>query len=76
MSGELKILTSDGATHWFGRDERFPDEVRVYTGDTRRWDYMPLEQVRSLVNDGLRNGGEVQQGDPVLFFRRDDEAVG
>jgi hypothetical protein len=73
MSGELKILTADGDIVWFGRDERFPAEVRVYTGDTRRWDYMPLNQVRQIVDDGLGNGGEVQQGDPVLFFRAEDQ---
>lgn len=73
MSGELKILTADGAIAWFGRDERFPEEVRVYTGDTRHWDYLPLNQVRQIVDDGLGNGGEVQQGDPVLFFRTDEQ---
>lgn len=69
MSGELKITTEDGTTYWFGKDERFPEQVRIYgAANQNHWTYMPLSQAREIVSSGLRDGGEVQQGDPVLFF--------
>jgi hypothetical protein len=69
MSGELKIVNADGGTSWFGRDERFPEEVRSYTGDPRHWQYQPLDRVRQVVDDSLKNGAEIEQGDPVRFFQ-------
>lgn len=72
MSGELRVVTSDGKNYWFGRDERFPREVRVYGGSTHTWEYLPTDQVRGIVREALDQGGETQQGDPVLFFREDD----
>ena len=78
MSGELKITTEDGKTYWFGKDDRFPDEVRIYGAANRdRWTYMLTSQAHQIVDDGLQHGGEVQQGDPVLFFdRRDHTSAG
>ncbi len=73
MSGELKIVTDKGETFWFGRDDHFPAEVRVYTGDTRYWEYMPTSQARQIVYDSLDRGASIEQGDPALFFRQEPE---
>lgn len=73
MSGELRVVTDDGKDYWFGRDERFPREVRVYGGSTRTWEYLPTGQAHDIVQDALDHGGEVQQGDPVLFFRPESD---
>lgn len=73
MSGELKIVTADGKNYWFGRDERFPEEVRIYGSDPRHWQYVLVSEARQIVSEGLTSGGEVQQGDPVRFFQEDDE---
>ena len=75
MSGELRVVTEDGKDYWFGRDERFPGEVRQYTGDPRHFDYLPTPQARQVVDDALAHGGEVQQGDPVLFFDRHEHTA-
>jgi hypothetical protein len=77
MSGELKIQTSDGAVYWFGRDDHFPEEVRVYGSDTHHWSYMSTEEARQIVRQALGHHGEVQQGDDVRFFLPEQgEAVG
>ena len=76
MSGELEITTQDGKTYWFGRDERFPAEVRIYGADTHHWQYLPTERARQIVRESLENGGEVQQGDPLLFFTDQEQAPG
>ena len=68
MSGELKITTADGVTYWFGRDDHFPDEVRVYGSDPRHWSYMPTGEARNLVRQSLTGDSEVQQGDAERFF--------
>jgi hypothetical protein len=73
MSGELEITTEDGKTYWFGRDEGFPAEVRIYGADTHHWQYMPTDRARQIVRESLEHGGEVQQGDSLLFFRTDEE---
>jgi hypothetical protein len=73
MSGKLEILTEDGTIYWFGRDERFPTEVRVYGADTRHWQYVPTDRARQIVRESLEHGGEVQQGDPPLFFSTSEE---
>ena len=76
MAGELKIVSRDGTTYWFGRDDRFPDEVRVYGADTRHWQYMLTPEARHIVREELDRGAEVQQGDPVQFFQPSGEDVG
>jgi hypothetical protein len=76
MSGELEITTQDGKTYWFGRDERFPAEVRIYGADTHHWQYLPTERARQIVRESLENGGKVQQGDPLLFFTDQEQAPG
>jgi hypothetical protein len=76
MSGELEITTQDGKIYWFGRDERFPAEVRIYGADTHHWQYLPTERARQIVRESLENGGEVQQGDPLLFFTDQEQASG
>ena len=68
MSGELEITTQ--------RDERFPAEVRIYGADTHHWQYLPTERARQIVRESLENGGEVQQGDPLLFFTDQEQASG
>ena len=68
MSGELKIQLKDGTNYWFGRDDRFPDEVRLYGPDTRHWKYLPTSEARQIVRQGLDEDAEIQQGDAVLFF--------
>ena len=73
MNGELEITTEDGKNYWFGRDERFPAEVRIYGADTHHWQYMPTERARQIVRESLAQGDEVQQGDSFLFFRTDEE---
>ncbi|HET7037115.1 MAG TPA: hypothetical protein VFI42_15625 [Thermomicrobiaceae bacterium] len=71
MSGELKITTEDGKSYWFGKDERFPGEVRIYgAANQDHWAYIPTNHAHEIVRQGLEHGGEVQQGDPVLFFDR------
>jgi len=74
MSGELKIQTGDGTIYWFGRDDHYPDEVRIYGQDTRHWSYMTTGKARSIVDQGLRDG-EVQQGDAVRFFSPEGETT-
>ena len=74
MSGELKIQTGDGAIYWFGRDDHYPNEVRVYGQDTRHWSYMTTDEARSIVKQGLSDG-EIQQGDAVRFFDPDGETT-
>ena len=69
MAGELKIVSRDGTTYWFGRDDRFPD-------DTRHWQYMLTPEARHIVREELDRGAEVQQGDPVQFFQPSGEDVG
>lgn len=77
MSGELKIVTAEGASYWFGRDDHFPDEVRIYGADQRHWSYMPTSEARQLVRQSLTSDGEVQQGDAERFFLPDaGEAIG
>ncbi|MGA7673099.1 MAG: hypothetical protein WBW04_21965 [Nitrolancea sp.] len=56
MSGELKIQTGDGTIYWFGRDDHYPDEVRVYGQDTRHWSYISTDEAHSIVDQGLRDG--------------------
>ncbi len=68
MSGELKIATSDGTSYWFGRDDHYPEEVRVYGSDPHHWSYMTTNEARQIVRQSLGNDGEVQQGDAELFF--------
>lgn len=77
MSGELKIVTADGVTYWFGRDGHFPEKVRIYGADPRHWSYMPTGEARQLVRRSLGSDGEVQQGDAERFFLPDaGEAIG
>lgn len=72
MSGELQFVAADGTSYWFGRDDRFPDEVRIYGPDPNRWRYLPADEARKIVSEALDDGGEVQQGDPVLFFQEEE----
>jgi hypothetical protein len=71
LSGELKITTSDGTTYWFGRDDHFPEEVRIYGADTRHWAYMSTNEARQIVRQSLTDDGQVQQGDAERFFLPD-----
>jgi len=68
MSGELKIVLNDGSSYWFGRDDHFPDEVRIYSSDPHHWQYLPTDEAKQIVQDGLKNHAEVQQGDATRFF--------
>jgi hypothetical protein len=68
MSGELKIVLGDGSSYWFGRDDHFPEEVRIYSSDPHHWMYMPTSKAKQIVHDGMENDAEVQQGDATRFF--------
>jgi len=68
MSGELKIQLKDGTNYWFGRDDRFPNEVRIYGSDPHHWQYVPTEEAQQIVQRGLDHDAEVQQGDAIRFF--------
>ena len=69
MSGELKIQLKDGTNYWFGRDDRFPDEVRIYGSDTRHWKYVPTGDAQQLVHHGLHQDADVQQRYPIRIYQ-------
>ncbi|HVX29381.1 MAG TPA: hypothetical protein VHA53_02790 [Nitrolancea sp.] len=68
MSGELKIVLSDGSSYWFGRDDHFPDKVRIHGSDPHHWHYLPTDEAKRIVQQALEHHGEVEQGDATRFF--------